>query len=93
MENVVVIVGAGLSGLATSACLSTHSIPHIILEKEDIYASLWKKRAYDRVKLHLAKEFCSFPFMPHSPDSPTYIPKDIFVDYLDEYVSTFNIRP
>ncbi|XVF58766.1 hypothetical protein PTKIN_Ptkin07bG0092700 [Pterospermum kingtungense] len=93
MENVVVIVGAGPSGLATSACLSAHSIPHVILEKEDIYASLWKKRAYDRLKLHLAKEFCSLPFRPHSPGSPTYIPKDLFVKYLDEYVSTFNIQP
>ncbi|XVF14898.1 hypothetical protein REPUB_Repub09cG0100100 [Reevesia pubescens] len=93
MENLVVIVGAGPSGLATSACLSAHFIPHIILEKEDIYASLWKKRAYDRLKLHLAKEFCSLPFKPHSPDIPTYIPKDAFVHYLDEYVSTFNIQP
>ncbi|XVE83334.1 hypothetical protein DITRI_Ditri16bG0080500 [Diplodiscus trichospermus] len=93
MENVVVIVGAGPSGLATSACLSAHSIPHVILEKEDVYASLWKKRTYDRLKLHLAKEFCSLPLKPHSPDSPTYIPKDIFVEYLDDYVSTFNIRP
>ncbi|XVF58767.1 hypothetical protein PTKIN_Ptkin07bG0092800 [Pterospermum kingtungense] len=93
MKNDVVIVGAGPSGLATSACLSAHSIPHVILEKEDVYASLWKKRAYDRLKLHLAKEFCSLPFKPHSPDSPTYIPKDLFVKYLDDYVSKFNIQP
>ncbi|KAE8694118.1 putative indole-3-pyruvate monooxygenase YUCCA10 [Hibiscus syriacus] len=93
MEQVVVIVGAGPSGLATSACLSVHSIPHVILEREDVYASLWKKRAYDRLKLHLAKEFCALPFKPHSPDSPTYIPKDMFVDYLDDYVKNFNIQP
>ncbi|KAK8587676.1 hypothetical protein V6N12_022159 [Hibiscus sabdariffa] len=93
MEQVVVIIGAGPSGLATSACLSAHSIPHVILEREDVYASLWKKRTYDRLKLHLAKEFCALPFKPHSPDSPTYIPKDMFVDYLDDYVETFNIRP
>ncbi|XP_021274928.1 probable indole-3-pyruvate monooxygenase YUCCA10 [Herrania umbratica] len=93
MENMVLIVGAGPSGLATSVCLSAHSIPHVILEREDIYASLWKKRAYDRLKLHLAKEFCSLPYMPHLADSPTYIPKDMFVKYLDEYVSTFNIQP
>ncbi|OMO57127.1 Pyridine nucleotide-disulfide oxidoreductase, class-II [Corchorus capsularis] len=93
METVVVIVGAGPSGLATAACLSAHSITHVILEKEDVYASLWKKRTYDRLKLHLAKEFCALPFKPFSPDSPTYIPKDMFVEYLDEYVATFNIQP
>ncbi|GMI67165.1 YUCCA 10 [Hibiscus trionum] len=93
MEQVVVIVGAGPSGLATAACLSAHSIPHVVLEREDVYASLWKKRAYDRLKLHLAKEFCALPFKPHSPNSPTYIPRAMFVDYLDDYVKTFDIRP
>ncbi|CAA6669544.1 unnamed protein product [Spirodela intermedia] len=56
MKTEVVIVGGGPSGLAVSACLSRFSIPNVILEREDCYGSLWKKRVYDRVKLHLAKE-------------------------------------
>ncbi|WZY88896.1 hypothetical protein YC2023_045631 [Brassica napus] len=40
IETVVVIVGARPAGLATSVCLNQHSIPNVILEKEDIYASL-----------------------------------------------------
>ncbi|CAH2036194.1 unnamed protein product [Thlaspi arvense] len=93
METVVLIVGAGPAGLATSVCLNQHSIPNVILEKEDVYASLWKKRAYDRLKLHLAKRFCQLPFMPHGPDVPTFMPKDHFIDYLDAYVTRFNINP
>ncbi|KAJ0232513.1 FAD-binding domain-containing protein [Hirschfeldia incana] len=93
METVVVIVGAGPAGLATSVCLNKHSIPNVILEKEDIYASLWKKRAYDRLKLHLAKNFCQLPFMPHGPDVPTFMPKEFFIDYLDSYVTHFDINP
>ncbi|KAG2305056.1 hypothetical protein Bca4012_064134 [Brassica carinata] len=93
METVVVIVGAGPAGLATSVCLNQHSIPNVILEKEDIYASLWKKRAYDRLKLHLAKNFCQLPFMPHGPEVPTFMPKELFIDYLDAYVTRFNINP
>ncbi|KAL1209196.1 putative indole-3-pyruvate monooxygenase YUCCA10 [Cardamine amara subsp. amara] len=93
METVVVIVGAGPAGLSTSVCLNQQSIPNVILEKEDIYASLWKKRAYDRLKLHLAKEFCELPFMPHDRDVPTFMPKDLFVNYLDTYVARFNINP
>ncbi|XP_076947164.1 putative indole-3-pyruvate monooxygenase YUCCA10 [Bidens hawaiensis] len=57
-ETVVVIVGAGPAGIATSACLNILSIPNIVLEREDCYASLWQKKAYDRLKLHLAKKFC-----------------------------------
>lgn len=91
--TVVVIVGAGPSGLATSACLSQHSIPHIILEKEDCNTSLWRKHTYDRVNLHLAKEFCSLPFMPHPPYAPTFLTKNDFLCYIDDYVARFNIRP
>ncbi|KAF7840103.1 putative indole-3-pyruvate monooxygenase YUCCA10 [Senna tora] len=80
-------------GLATSACLKRHSIPHIILEKEDCSASLWRKNTYNRVKLHLAKEFCSLPFMPHPPSSPTFLSKKDFLHYIDDYITWFDIRP
>ncbi|KAG6721580.1 hypothetical protein I3843_03G117700 [Carya illinoinensis] len=93
METVAVIVGAGPSGLAISACLTLHSIPFIILEREDCYASLWKKRTYDRLSLHLAKEFCYLPFAKHPRKAKTYISKDAFLRYIDDYVSHFKITP
>ncbi|KAL5982693.1 hypothetical protein ACLOJK_016769 [Asimina triloba] len=93
METVVVIVGAGPSGLATAACLNLHSIPNIILERDDCHASLWRKRAYDRLNLHLAKEFCHLPHMPHPSSSPVYIPKKDFINYIDQYVTHFKLSP
>ncbi|XP_026390392.1 probable indole-3-pyruvate monooxygenase YUCCA10 isoform X2 [Papaver somniferum] len=93
MEEVVVIVGAGPSGLATFACLKQLNIPSIILEREDCHASLWKKRAYDRLKLHLAKQFCSLPHMPYPPNTPTFVPRAKFVEYIDSYVEKFDINP
>ncbi|KAK9111526.1 hypothetical protein Scep_019045 [Stephania cephalantha] len=92
-EVMVVIVGAGPSGLATSACLNMHSIPNIILERDDCYASLWKKRCYNRLKLHLGKQFCSLPYMPQPSSAPTFIPKDGFLNYLDDYVVKFGLNP
>jgi indole-3-pyruvate monooxygenase len=83
MELAVLIVGAGPAGLATAACLSKHSIPYLIVEREDCGASLWRNRTYDRLKLHLAKEFCS---LPYPPNTPTYVPREEFVKYLDRYV-------
>ncbi|KAF7097944.1 LOW QUALITY PROTEIN: hypothetical protein CFC21_099721 [Triticum aestivum] len=94
MENVVVlIIGAGPAGLATAACLSQFSIPYVIVDRESCGASLWRNRAYDRLKLHLAKEFCELPHMSYPLDAPTYIPKTFFVKYLDDYVECFNIQP
>lgn len=89
----MIIVGAGPAGLATSACLNKLSIPNVVLEKEACLASLWRNRSYDRLHLHLAKEFCSLPYMPHSAASPTYIPKDSFIQYLDDYAFAFGISP
>ncbi|KAK7350875.1 hypothetical protein VNO77_09906 [Canavalia gladiata] len=94
MEEVtVVIVGGGPSGLAISACLSQNSISHIVLEKEDCNASLWRKNSYDRLNLHLANEFCYLPLMPHPPSAPTFLTKAHFLQYIDTYVAHFNINP
>lgn len=92
-QTEVVVVGCGPAGLALSACLSQHSISHLILEREDCHASLWKKRTYTRLNVHLAKEFCTLPFMPHPKTSSTFLSKDSFIEYLDRYVTNFNIKP
>ncbi|KAK1431435.1 hypothetical protein QVD17_07894 [Tagetes erecta] len=92
-ETVVVIVGAGPSGIATSACLNLLSIPNIVLEREDCYASLWQKKAYDRLKLHLAKNFCQLPHKAFPLSAPTFVPKNMFVQYLQDYVDNFNVDP
>ncbi|CAL5043439.1 unnamed protein product [Urochloa decumbens] len=92
-EVVVLIIGAGPAGLAMAACLRQHSIPYLVIEREDCIASLWRCRTYDRVKLHLAKEFCTLPHMPYPDGTPTYVPKKEFVEYLDAYAERFGIEP
>ncbi|XP_010921720.1 probable indole-3-pyruvate monooxygenase YUCCA10 [Elaeis guineensis] len=92
MEEVVVIVGAGPSGLAVAACLTSHCIPNIILERDDCIASIWRKRCYNRVTLHLGKQYCELPHAKHPPATPTFIPKDEFIRYLDDYASRFQLR-
>ncbi|XP_047093636.1 probable indole-3-pyruvate monooxygenase YUCCA11 [Lolium rigidum] len=92
-EASVLIVGAGPAGLATAACLSKFSIPYVIVERESCSASLWRNRSYDRLKLHLAKEFCELPHMSYPVDAPTYIPKNQFIKYIDDYIERFSIQP
>lgn len=88
-----IIVGAGPSGLATAACLHNKGVPSVILEKSDCIASLWQRRAYDRLRLHLPKQFCELPLKPFPEHFPTYPSKKQFVKYLESYATHFNIQP
>ncbi|KAK1315746.1 Indole-3-pyruvate monooxygenase YUCCA6 [Acorus calamus] len=88
-----VIVGAGPSGLATAACLKEHGVPSLILERETCIASLWKLKTYDRLKLHLPKQFCELPLMPFPSDFPTYPTRQQFINYLNAYAQRFSIEP
>ncbi|CAI9107512.1 OLC1v1006885C2 [Oldenlandia corymbosa var. corymbosa] len=91
--NGPVIVGAGPSGLAVGACLKEKGIPFVILEKADCIASLWQKRTYDRLKLHLPKQFCQLPNFPFPDHYPEYPSKKQFIDYLESYANHFDIKP
>ncbi|KAK4761824.1 hypothetical protein SAY87_029708 [Trapa incisa] len=91
--NGPVIVGAGPSGLAVGAGLKQQGVPFIILERANCIASLWQNRTYDRLKLHLPKQFCQLPDFPFPDDFPEYPTKYQFVSYLESYASHFGIHP
>ncbi|KAH6760630.1 Flavin-binding monooxygenase family protein [Perilla frutescens var. hirtella] len=88
-----VIVGAGPSGLAAAACLKERGVPSVVIERSSCIASLWQQKTYDRLRLHLPKQFCELPLMPFPPDFPTYPTKQQFVQYLEAYAARFEIRP
>ncbi|KAJ0967350.1 hypothetical protein J5N97_024267 [Dioscorea zingiberensis] len=91
--NGPVIVGAGPSGLAVAASLKEQGVPSIILERSDCIASLWQKRTYDRLKLHLPKQFCQLPGLAFPDDYPEYPTKKQFIEYLESYAKLFEITP
>ncbi|XP_071692491.1 indole-3-pyruvate monooxygenase YUCCA2-like [Rutidosis leptorrhynchoides] len=88
-----VIVGAGPSGLAAAACLKSHGVPTTILEQSNCIASLWQSKTYDRLRLHLPKQFCQLPLMPFPLDFPTYPTKQQFLTYLESYAKKFDLKP
>lgn len=93
LVNGPVIVGAGPSGLAVAAGLKRQGVPFIILERANCIASLWQNRTYDRLKLHLPKQFCELPYFPFPDDFPEYPTKYQFINYLESYAKHFEISP
>ncbi|KDP32299.1 hypothetical protein JCGZ_13224 [Jatropha curcas] len=88
-----IIIGAGPSGLAVGACLSKHGVTSLILEKSDCIASLWQQKTYDRLKLHLPKNFCELPLLGFPDNFPKYPSKHQFISYLESYALHFSIQP
>ncbi|KAL8263394.1 hypothetical protein R6Q59_024743 [Mikania micrantha] len=88
-----IIVGAGPSGIAVAACLQEHKIPSIVLERSDCIASLWQHKTYDRLKLHLPKQFCELPLFGYPKNFPKYPSKNQFVSYMEAYANHFEIKP
>ncbi|KAI3459594.1 hypothetical protein Pfo_016257 [Paulownia fortunei] len=93
LVNGPVIVGAGPSGLAVGAGLKQQGVPFVILERANCIASLWQNRTYDRLKLHLPKQFCELPYIPFPENFPEYPTKHQFIDYLESYAKQFEIDP
>lgn len=88
-----VIVGAGPSGLAAAACLKHKGIPALILERSHCLASMWQHKTYDRLRLHLPKQFCQLPLFPFPSNFPSYPTKQQFLAYLNAYALHFNLTP
>ena len=79
--NGPVIVGAGPSGLAVAACLKEQGVPFLILERANCIASLCQNSTYDRLKLHLPKQFCQLPNFPF-PFVPLRISYNLWIEWL-----------
>ncbi|XP_024392067.1 probable indole-3-pyruvate monooxygenase YUCCA5 [Physcomitrium patens] len=86
-----IIVGGGPSGLAAAACLKMKGVPSLIIEKSDGIGSLWKYKAYDRLHLHIPKQFCELPYYAFPEDYPLYPDRKQFVDYLENYFQHFDM--
>jgi hypothetical protein len=92
MQTNTLIIGAGISGLASAAALQKKHIEYIIIEKQNQVASAWRSH-YDRLHLHTSKRFSHLPFRRFGKAIPRYPGRQEVVDYLDDYRKEFNIHP
>ncbi|XP_062188749.1 probable indole-3-pyruvate monooxygenase YUCCA9 [Phragmites australis] len=91
--NGPIVVGAGPAGLSVAACLRERGVPSVVLDRADCVASLWQRRTYDRLRLHLPRHFCELPGMSFPDDYPEYPTKRQFVDYLEAYAARSGVEP
>lgn len=90
IENL--IIGSGPSGLSIAGRLSKLGIPFEIIEKSDTIGVAWRNH-YDRLHLHTDKKYSELPHLPFPKDYPTFVPRNQYVAYLNQYVGHFSIKP
>lgn len=89
-DHVVIVIGAGPAGLATSRELSARGIEHIVLERGASIAHTWEN-LYDGLVLHTGKLFSALPGMPFPRSTPVFPTRRDFLDYLGSYANTFRV--
>ncbi|TPG28067.1 flavin-containing monooxygenase [Mycolicibacterium hodleri] len=83
-ENQVVIVGAGLAGLAAALCLSDLSVKSVVLDRGEQVGASWRSR-YDRLRLNTGKRYSHLPKRRYPKGTPLFPTRDQVVAHLEEH--------
>jgi putative flavoprotein involved in K+ transport len=86
-----IIVGGGQGGLSTSYYLKKQGREHIILEKTDQAAQVWRNR-WDSFTLATPNWMTRLPGAVYQGDDPDgFMPRDEVVTYFEEYIEQFDL--
>jgi len=84
------VVGAGQAGVAMSEHLSSHGVPHLVLERYRI-AEKWRTGRWDSLVANGPAWHDRFPGMEFDDiDSDSFATKDRVADYFNDYAKKFN---
>jgi putative flavoprotein involved in K+ transport len=85
----VLIIGGGQAGLSMSYKLKRQGIAHLILEKNRL-GHAWRSERWDTFCLVTPNWQCTLPGFPYAGNDPYgFMKKDEIVEYLDQYVASF----
>jgi cation diffusion facilitator CzcD-associated flavoprotein CzcO len=87
----VLIIGAGLAGLAAAARLGQLGVPSEILECGEAVGTSWRQR-YNRLRMNTCRWNIMLWFGRFPKGTPTFPTRDQFVRYMESYVSRHDLR-
>ena len=85
-----VVIGGGQAGLAIAWHLKREGLRFVVLEAESQLGHTWRQR-WDSLKLFTPAQYDGLPGMPFPGPADTYPTKDPVADYLQTYVTAFDL--
>ena len=85
-----VVVGAGQAGLAIAWHLKRQGLRFVVLEAGSELGHTWRDR-WDSLKLFTPAQYDGLPGMPFPAPADAYPTKDPVADYLQTYVTAFDL--
>ena len=85
-----VVVGGGQAGLAIAWHLKREGLRFVVLEAESELGHTWRDR-WDSLKLFTPAQYDGLPGLPFPARADTYPTKDPVAEYLQTYVTAFDL--
>ena len=86
----VVVIGGGQAGLAIAWHLKRQGLRFVVLEAGSDLGHTWRDR-WDSLKLFTPAQYDGLPGMPFPAPADTYPTKDPVANYLQTYVTAFDL--
>ncbi|KAF8625316.1 hypothetical protein AX15_005446 [Amanita polypyramis BW_CC] len=90
-DPVVLVIGAGQSGLTVAARLKAYGIPTLIVERNERVGDNWRNR-YNTLSLHTPVWYDHMPYLPFPSTWPKYPPAPKFGGWLEFYVEALDLN-
>ncbi|GFF93610.1 probable indole-3-pyruvate monooxygenase YUCCA11 [Aspergillus udagawae] len=88
---VVLVIGAGQSGLTVAARLKMLNIDALVIDEEDHIGDNWRRR-YHQLVLHDPVWFDHLPYLPFPPNWPIFTPKDKLAEFFEAYAKLLELN-
>jgi cation diffusion facilitator CzcD-associated flavoprotein CzcO len=86
----VVIIGAGLSGLAAAWALADRNIPVTVLDAHERAGESWRMR-HPQLRLNIHRHFAGLPGSPMTRRDGPFVRRDTVVEYLERYADELDV--
>jgi putative flavoprotein involved in K+ transport len=90
-DEPVLIIGAGVAGLAAAARLGKLGVRTLVLESGDGVAYVWRLR-YDRMRMNTCRWNIRLWFGRFPQGTPAFPTRDQFVRYMESYVARHDLN-